>query len=181
MRCSYPANTICALALLWASVALGQSRDSKPAAAANAALMYWQAFALMPALSGDQEQLLEKWDKAPLDAKLQELIAASQSSLMYLRRGAKLEHCDWGLDYHDGISLMMPHLAKARTLARFAALDARYQFEQSHGKEASQNAAAMMALARHVGSDPILVSILVRYGIERMASELVAPYAISSI
>ena len=33
-----------------------------------------------------------------------------------------------------------------------------------------------MALARHVGRDPVMICLLVRYGIEGMVVDLVAPY-----
>jgi len=162
------------LALLASAAA--QAPDAKSGPPANAALMYWQAFALMPALDKNQERLLEEWDKVPLDAAVRALLAKSHSSLMYLHRGAKLKHCDWGLDYNDGISMHMPHLAKARDLARLAALRARLALAQGHWKAGSADATALMALARHVGRDPIMICLLVRYLIEGMAIELVAAY-----
>src|SRR5437773_6276044 len=77
--------------------------------AANAALQYWQAFSQMPA-DKEHEKLLDQWQKAPLDdAAVQRLIAGSHQSLLYLQRGAALKACDWGLDYNDGISLLLPH------------------------------------------------------------------------
>jgi hypothetical protein len=142
----------------------------------NAALQYWQAFAQMPALDKPQEKLLEDWNKVPLDAAAQKLIAASRQSLMFLRRAAKLPNCDWGLDYNDGISLMLPHIAKAKTLALLAALDARNEFEQGHWGAGREDATAIMTLARHVGRDPILICAVVRYRIEGYAIDLIAPY-----
>ena len=144
--------------------------------AANAALQYWQAFALMPALDKDQEKLLQDWNKVPLDAAALKLIAASEESRRYLLRGAKLRGCDWGLDYEDGIGLLLPHLNKARELARLAALHARRELEQGHVEAAAEDATAILALARHVGSEPIVISILVRYSIEAIAVDVLAAY-----
>src|SRR5438270_13424546 len=79
-----------------------QPPDAKPDLAANAALKYWEAFALMPALDKDQETLLAEWNKVPLDESARKLITASQKSRLYLYRGAKLRRCDWSLDYEDG-------------------------------------------------------------------------------
>jgi hypothetical protein len=144
--------------------------------AANAALQYWQAFALMPPLDKDQEKLLADWNKVPLDAAALKLTAASEESQRYLLRGAKFRACDWGLDYEDGIGLLLPHLNKARQLARLAALHARSALEQGHVEAAAQDATAILALGRHVGSVPIVISILVGYAIEANAVDLLASY-----
>ena len=61
----------------------------------------------MPTFDKDQEKLLAEWNTVSLnDAAVKNLITGSRASLMYLHRGAKMRHCDWGLDYNDGISLM---------------------------------------------------------------------------
>ncbi|SIO35110.1 hypothetical protein SAMN05444166_4008 [Singulisphaera sp. GP187] len=149
-------------------------RDAGHSLAANAALKYWQAFALMPSLDKNQENRLADWNKIPLDGPALELIAAFGESRQSLLRGAKLRDCDWGLDYQDGMGLLLPHLAKARDLARLAALHARHEIAQGHVEAAAEDAAAILALARHVGSDPIVISILVRYLIEGTAIDLMA-------
>lgn len=176
MRAFHFVFRIICLTLATSVVVWGQDKDSDTDLAANAAIQYWQAFAQMPKLDAEQEKMLEQWNAIPLDAAAQKLIDASHSSLMYLHRGAQLKRCDWGLDYNDGISLMMPHLSKARDLARLAALRARQEFEQGNRKGARADAAAMTALARHVGRDPIMVSLLVQYAIEGATVDLVAPY-----
>jgi hypothetical protein len=155
---------------------LAQTPGTPSDLASNAALQYWQAFAQMPTLDKEQEKLLAEWWTAPFDERTRSLIAASQNSLMYLRRAAKLKRCDWGLDYNDGMSLLLPHLAKARTLAQLTALHARHEFEQGHWNAGREDAIAMMALARHVGGEPIMISNLVGYLIEDMTIDLVAPY-----
>jgi hypothetical protein len=167
-------------ALLAASsgtLARAQAPDEKSDLAANAAVQYWQAFAQLPTLDKEQEKILSEWPTVSTkDPAVEKLVHASQASRMYLHRGAKLARCDWGLEYSDGISLMLPHLAKARDLARHAALHARYAFERGNGRALQENATAIMSLARHVGRDPILISILVRYLIEDTAVDLTAPY-----
>lgn len=143
----------------------------------NAALQYWQAFSQMPALDKDQEKLLAEWRTAPLDdPAVQKIVDQSRASLRFLHRAARMKHCDWGLEYHEGISLMLPHLAKSRDLARIAALAARYDFENGHKQSLAANASGIMVLARHVGRDPFLICQAVRQGLEEMTVDLVAPY-----
>ena len=91
----------------------------------NAALQYWQAFALLPTLDQDQKRILEDWNTVPLDDAVRKLLASSRSTLMYAHRAAKLRRCDWGLDYRDGISLHLPHLARISVPQRLPLLEGR--------------------------------------------------------
>lgn len=147
-----------------------------PPVSDNAALQYWQAFAILPALSADEEKLLEECLTTPLGDATTALLDKSKSSLMFLRRAAKLRNCDWGFDYRDGINLLLPHLAKARTLARIAVLDARRAFEKGPSATARDDAYAIMAMARQLGGDHTLVSMLVSYSLENLTVDLVAPH-----
>ena len=65
------------LALIPSSTATAQDPDARAELGANAAMKYWQAFALLPPLDKDQEKLLERWNKVPLDAMALELIEKS--------------------------------------------------------------------------------------------------------
>jgi hypothetical protein len=147
-----------------------------PKADGNAAMKYWQAFGLMPNLTPEQEKLLRDGDKAPLDAAAGKLIEQSKNSLDYLHRGARLTRCDWALDYRDGIGLLLPHAAKARTLAQLAALRARHEFEHGDAKAGLADVLAMFTLARHVENEPVMILQLVGYAIEGMAVQAAAPH-----
>jgi hypothetical protein len=177
MRLLRLAAVLLGLTLLMRAPAAAQE-TAAPDLAANAAIQYWQAFAQMPALDEAQERVLSEWSTVSLDdPTVKKLLADSQHSLLYLHRGAKLAQCDWGLDYSDGISMLMPHLSRARNLARLAALHGRYEFERGSAKAARADAQAIVSLARHVGRDPVMISVLVRYLIEGLAVDLAAPYA----
>lgn len=177
MRFSKVKALLLPVVVVWTSIAAAQAPDVKSDLAANAALQYWQAFAHMPTLNKEQEKILAEWSTVSLDdPAVQKLVAGPRTSLMYLYRGAKENRCDWGLDYSDGVSLLLPHLAKARDLARLAALHGRYEFERGNKRALRDDAMGIMALARHVARDPILISILVGYLIEDTAIDLVAPY-----
>jgi hypothetical protein len=156
------------LALLAPSPAAAQAPD------ANAALKYWQAFALLPALDKDQEKLLQEWNKIPLDAAALKLIDRSAQSRVYLHRGAKLSRCDWSPDYEDGLRLALPFLGKSRALARLAALHARHAFAQGHWKAGAQDVTDLLKLARHLEMDRMIIPNLVGYSIEAIAIETAA-------
>ncbi len=152
---------------------------------ANAALKYWQAFAAMPRLVGDKtgERV---WDAStdagivqPVDEELAEFLQSWQCTwaLRLLHRGAKLQHCDWGLDVEeDGINVLLPHPGKARHLMRISLLSARYNFEQGRQSEGIDDVIATIRLGRHVGRDGVTISILAGYSIEHVANFVVAAY-----
>jgi hypothetical protein len=151
--------------------------NGSPELSGNAALQYWQAFAQMPPLDADRQKLLDEWNTVRLDdPDVQKLLAESHASMKYLWRAAKLKECNWGLDYNDGISMMLPHLAKSRDLARLSALFARNEASRGNLGVLSKNGAALMALARHVGRDPFMVCLVMRFEIEGQVVDLIAPY-----
>lgn len=170
------AALLLSLALFPPSPAAAQAPDDTPDLGANAALKYWQAFAVLPALDRDQEKLLQEWNKVPLDAAALALIDRSRNSRLYLHRGAKLPRCDWSLDAEDGVGLLLPHCPRSLTLARLAALHARYEFEQGHPKAGWEDVTDLLKLGRHVGRGPQFVVRWVDYRIETTAIEAAAPY-----
>src|SRR5262249_61184698 len=131
--------------------------------------------AFLPNLDKDQEKLLQDWNTVQLDAAALKLIDKYRICRPYLHRGAKLRHCDWSPDYEDGIRMLLPHLVRAMTLARLAALNARHEFAQGHGTAGWEDVMAMLALGRHAEVGPALIGKLVGYRIESMAIEAVGP------
>ena len=130
----------------------------------------------MPALDKDREKILGEWNKVPLDVNALKLIDESRTSRTYLHRGSKLPHCDWSLDYEDGIGVLLPHLQNAVTLAHLAALHARHEFEQGHWKTGAEDVTALLRLTRHLEMEPLLIHQLVAYSIEMTAIQAAAPY-----
>jgi hypothetical protein len=170
-------TTVCAaLILLPFSSAGAQTPEVRSDLGANAAMKYWQAFALLPALDADQEKLLSDWNNVPLDAAALKLLEASQGSLEYLHRGASLPRCDWSLDYEDGIRMRLPYLVKARSLSRLAGLHARHEFSQGRWQSGWDDVTALLKLGRQVEIGPTFIQQLVGYLIERAAIEAAAPW-----
>lgn len=143
---------------------------------ANAALAYWQAFAMMPQLSEDETKRLGEWKTVPLDKSAEDLVAKFGQSLTAMRRGAAVAGCDWGLPYEDGFNMLIPHVAKARDLARAAMLRARLRLSKSDAAGAAADLGDTVAMARHVGSDAVLIGVLVCFAVETPALELAAEH-----
>jgi len=185
-RCSRPDKTgrgtlvaVCAgllsLVLARAGAAEAATRPTGPAPAANAALQYWLAFAVLPVLNDEEDALVAQFATAPIDEKVEKVVSRSETALRLMHRGAALRHCDWGLNLEaDGPGTMLPHLAKARQLCRLACLRARWRFERGEDQAAFDDLTAVFRLARHLEQDSILIGILVRIALERGAITVAA-------
>jgi hypothetical protein len=180
MRHRYLMALLLCTVLMPPARATTQEQNAGPNLAANAAIKYWTAFALLPNLDTDQEKLLEGWNNVPLDAAALKLIEMSRGSREYLHRGAKLPRCDWGLDYEDGLNMPVPHISRSRTMARLAALHARHEFEQGHWSAGADDVISLLRLARHVETDSIMIAQMAGYMIEATAIDAAAPYLLKA-
>jgi len=160
--------------LFLAAAALRANEPAVSPGNTNAALQYWQAFSQLPAMDEHRQQIVANWNTVPVDADAVKLIEASSTALTYLHRGSALESCDWGLQKEDGIMLLMPHLAKARELARLALLRAREELDTQNSAAAADDIADVLVLANFVGSDTFAIGLLVQDSIEQMAFDLAA-------
>ena len=154
-------------ALVTVSAVGAQAPRQEPA---NAALVYWQAFAAMPK-SGDVPRNL--WQVA-LNAKAMAYLRSAPSALEMLHRASRLDRCDWGLQWDRGPMTAMPHMAQARTLARLACFRARLRLSQGDSRGALEDLLAVLRMARHVGRDASLIGVLVQASIEATAVDGIA-------
>jgi len=166
------------IAATLAAASVGLAQTAPPTAdpvAANAALFYWRAFSLLPNLDKKQEKLLEKAVEAePVEEALGEVVKLSEPSLRELHRGARQPRCVWATPIEDGVSTLLPHAGKTRQLARIALARAHWNFSRGKPAEGVDDLIAAMTLARHIGADPILITLLVDYAVETMADNLAA-------
>ncbi len=147
------------------------------AASPNAAVIYWQAFAAMPTLEGEQKTKYEaaiKTTTEPVSDDLRPIVARFDTALRELHRARGVPACDWNLDYGAGPELLLPHLQKARDLSRAALLRARLRFAAEAADAAVSDVVAVLKMARDCGGSPVLVSLLVDIVMENMATEVLA-------
>lgn len=138
--------------------------ESQPSG--NAALRYWQAFALLqdiPATSADAHELegILKGELPWDEAKFGRWIDQNAEALSTLDRGTQLPFCDWGLDTDLGPAAPVAHIAKARTLARLNALAAIRLAAQGKHKEAADTWLTGFRFAQHLSQDGTLIGTLV--------------------
>jgi hypothetical protein len=162
------------LVLPWATARADGPADS----GANAALQYWQAFAVMPTFTdAEQNKLTAEYLTMPLDAHARQIVDKSEYALRCMHRGAALPRCSWAIDWKaEGIDALLPQLNGARVLSTLACLRARMLFEKGQNTEAIDDIFAALALGRHASLDGSLIGILVGYSIESRVGEALAMY-----
>ncbi len=163
---------VCVLGLMVCGGVRGDEGERK--LGVNAALQYWAGFALMPKLEKGELEMMDNWKALEVDGKARRVVGKYSRSLKYLHRGAEIEVCDWGFDFKLGPLLEMPHLGKARQLARAAALRARIHFKDGQGGEAMKDLSAVMKLGRDIGKDHLLITVLIHYALDAIAIEQIA-------
>ncbi len=132
----------------------------------NAALGYWRAFSLMKDLPTDEKTsaLLANvlsgkaaWDEETLGKVVDE----NQAAISQMRRASRLPDCCFGLDYDEGASMLLPHLAKARALGKLNVLSARRAAAEGRTREAIDALVAGLRFAEHFQRDGTLITALV--------------------
>lgn len=144
----------------------------------NAALSYWTAFALLPPIDDQLRRKIVSCaaGDVPVDNDLRELVKEGENSLKYLHRGAKIGPCGWGIAFEYGPYAYLPHLGKARELARLALLRARMRFESGQVDGAMDDTIAAIQLSRDAGQEGVIVllNVVVGFAMETEAIKTVS-------
>jgi hypothetical protein len=144
---------------------------------ANAAPIYWQAFAAMPKMIKEETALLALKPADPLDkAAAEKLVAKLENSLALLNAAAAISECDWEVNLAEGPSLQLPYVSKAVELAKAARLRARLHLLEGNPGAAVSDLVASLRLARAAGQPGLLINLLVQISIERAAIQTVAAH-----
>jgi len=138
----------------------------------NAALVYWQAFAMLPDGEAKKQPDLSKWKTLELDAKTRQWVRSAGPALHLLHKAAAIDHCDWGIDWKEGPHTLLPHLGKVRHLARLAMLRARCRLADGKTDDALGDVVAVLRLSRHVTQNDFVVEMLVGIAIESVAIDM---------
>jgi tetratricopeptide (TPR) repeat protein len=130
----------------------------------DAAPLYEKAIQSLPGdLKMDE---IEQWLKAPPDElplkKVQSTLQQLEPSLELLQQAARCKRCEWPYLYDDELS---ENLREHRRLLFFLALRMRFQIAQDRYDDAIATAQSGLAMAKHLGNDPVLIRGLVGIGI----------------
>jgi len=140
------------LGLLVVSAASG----ALPADPDNAALLYYQAFLLLPQCDSKTIALLEKvtYGRDPNDT-IRAYVEGCGDAIRCVEKAALAPHCDWGLPYSLGGNITWPQLEAARLLTSVLHADARILASQGDYRAAWERCLTLRRFARHLGNQPI--------------------------
>jgi hypothetical protein len=106
-----------------------------------------------------------EWTEADRQ-RVAEFLEANRDLILELRRLAEAGGALYELDYSQGFSMALPHLAQLRHCARMLAADAALAAARGEYEETIKDFVAGRKLAASVGKEPILISQLVRMAID---------------
>jgi hypothetical protein len=111
----------------------------------NAALLYYQAFLLVPE-PDDRAVADMKADvatgKIPPNEQVKEYLKKCREAIDCALTASRLQHCDWGLQYSKGFSAVFPQLAQARSLSFLILADARVLAAEGEYRQALERCLA---------------------------------------
>jgi hypothetical protein len=126
----------------------------------NAATVYWQAIECLidrhqaDTAYADYLQTISEGHAVPLDHRATAAIERAAMALYLLRRGSRLEECDWGIAFDDlGADAEQGHPGQVRKLAGAGCLSARISFERQQPQEAIDDLVAVLRLLAHLGNE----------------------------
>ena len=166
-------RTLLPLLVLFSNMAV-KTRAEEPFVApgqiTNAALVYWQAFAFLPDLDEDETKLLQQAenDAEQLD-KAKPLLSRTGTAINITQHVQPEVPCRWEM-IEDGPGTLLPHLGKARLLARLIVLQAKLDVQAGEDAAAADHLASALLVARNVDGG-VLVQMLVGDAIESKVIE----------
>ncbi|XHR29131.1 MAG: hypothetical protein ACFUZC_00920 [Chthoniobacteraceae bacterium] len=141
--------------LHWSRPALEPCPIPAPKPIEGAALSYQQAFAAMPELSGEEENLFSIYKPLDEDAA-QSLLEKWATPLQLLTQGASQTKCEWGWErvFEQQTN---PLLAKAQTLANIAAVRARLHIVKGENTQGVEDILTIFRFSRHLENGNSLI------------------------
>ncbi|MHC4248377.1 MAG: hypothetical protein ACYS9X_04550 [Planctomycetota bacterium] len=141
----------------------------------NAAVIYEQAFAMMPAVVASEwsNPATKEWfyvlsDDEPVEPhlpKVKAVLALYAKVLPLARKAMERPRCRFDNDYSKGVEVELPHLAHLRALARVFSGEAILHASSGRDDKAAESIACVVGLARAFDEEPLLISQLVKIAI----------------
>ena len=150
----------------------------------NAALVYAEAFALMDAIDPGREQEAVLWDhlqdldprvEVPPDllADMEAYLTARAEVLAILDRAVEFPQAHYPVDFHQGMEMDLPHLAKLRSSARLAVIRGTVAVVEGDFDEYVTCQWRVIHMAGTLNAEPTVISQLVRAVLHSIAAEAI--------
>lgn len=123
----------------------------------NAAVLYYKAFMLYESPDNIGPMLWDYW-KGNIESndKIEEFLKKNRRVIDIALDATRIDHCDWGLDYSQGMEVLLPPHHKARKVFALLAAEARMQADRGDYKKALGRCISIYRMARHLNERPIV-------------------------
>jgi hypothetical protein len=90
------------------------------------------------------------------------------------REIALMPHCDWNLDYTQGLELLLPHLGDIRQAGKLVSVSIQEDVNAGKFDSALLGMESLVGMSKHLNEQGILISSLVSYSVFKMDNQLVS-------
>jgi len=147
--------SICVIVALWSLCMYAATLPPDPD---NAALLYYQAFLLLP--DPNMNLINPVLDGAEPDEKVREYIEDAHEAIELAEAAAKILDCTWGIVYSQGLGANLPQLVQCRYLTNILNVEARILTSDGDYRAALEKCLTIRRLAQHIGNDTLLSYML---------------------
>jgi len=140
----------------------------------NAALLYYRA-SLAYHINDTMMDKVTKVVKsdADIDNEIRKYIDDNKYAIKYYIDAGDAPNCDWGMDYSEGIALLMPHFSSLRNMARILRVQAEIKAESGDYEQALDLCLSLNKTGNHIASGGLLISYLVGISVDAMANQYI--------
>ena len=85
-----------------------------------------------------------------------------------------MPHCDWNLDYSQGLELLLPHLGNIRQAGKLISVSIQQDVTAGKFDSALLGMESLVGMSKHLNDQGTIISSLVSYSVFKMDSELVS-------
>ena len=161
------AQATCVILMVMASTSLAFAYPPD-----NAAVLYYRASLIYDANDAMMVKVTEFIKgKADIDDEIREYVKKNRYAMKYFEDAGDAPNCDWGLDYSEGIELLMPQLSPLRTMAKIVMAQTKIRTESADYNQALDLCLSVHKAGSHVAGGGLLISHLVGISLNALANQ----------
>jgi len=140
----------------------------------NAAVLYYKSFMLMEEPNDALGKMLAavRHGEAKPDNQVRQYVERNGKVIKEIVTAAEIKNCDWGLNYSDGLAMLMLPYAKLTSVAFLLAADVKVLAEKGDYRTALERCITIHKIGIHLGDD-ILISRLYGNAIGGLANRCI--------
>ena len=160
---------ICAIFILLAPTSLVYAYPPD-----NAAVLYYRASLSYITNSTMEKKLLELIKgNIGIDKEIKDYVQSNKNWIKQFVDAGEAPHCDWGIDYSEGLATLAPPYASLRNIARIVLVQAKIAADSADYKRALDLCLSVHKAGAHICNADILMSHLVGISLNGTANQCI--------